>query len=169
MNPHSFPFVRKIIVLAALVAASACASDKKNNIAIATAKVQRRDIVIDAQATGVVEPINVVEIKSKAGGQIVKMPVETGSYVKPGDLLVQIETRDVQNQYDQSSAALDAAKAKLAVSEAQKKRSDEMFKNRIITAPEHEAATIDYENAKSSVVAARTSLERHAMRAPSGA
>src|SRR3954467_9708108 len=153
------PPVRKLIILSALLAASACASDKKNTIPISTAKVQRRDIVIDAQATGVVEPITVVEIKSKAGGQIVKMPVETGTYVKPGDLIVQIETRDVQNQYDQGAAQLDAAKAKLDVSTAQKKRSDDLFKNRIITATEHEAAILDFENAKASVVSARTSLD----------
>ena len=135
----TIPPVRKLIILSALLAASACTSDKKNTIPVSTTKVQRRDIVIDAQATGVVEPITVVEIKSKAGGQIVKMPVETGTYVKPGDLIVQIETRDVQNQYDQGAASLDAAKAKLNISEAQKKRSDEMFKNRIITATEHDA------------------------------
>ena len=126
---------------------------------VATAAVQRRDIVIDAQATGVVEPIFVVEVKSKAGGQIVKLPVETGSIVKPGDLLVQIETRDVQNQYDQVAAQLAAARSKLDVSTAQKKRADELFKNRIITATEHEAAQIDFANAQSALVSARTSLD----------
>ena len=151
--------MRKLIVLGALLAASACSSDKKNTIPVSTAKVQKRDIVIDAQATGVVEPITVVEIKSKAGGQIVKMPVETGTYVKPGDLIVQIETRDVQNQYDQVAAQLDAAKQKLAVSEAQKKRADELYKSRIITATEHETAQIDYANAQSAVVSARTNLD----------
>ena len=126
---------------------------------VATAAVQRRDIVIDAQATGVVEPIFVVEVKSKAGGQIVKLPVETGNIVKPGDLLVQIETRDVQNQYDQVAAQLAAARSKLDVSTAQKKRADELFKNRIITATEHEAAQIDFANAQSALVSARTSLD----------
>ena len=53
---------------------------------------------------------------------------------KPGDLLVQIETRDVQNQYDQVAAQLAAAKSKLDVSTAQKKRADDLFKSRIITA-----------------------------------
>jgi HlyD family secretion protein len=157
--PYTLPSVRKLIVLAALFAASACASDKKSTVPITTAKVQRRDIVIDAQATGVVEPITVVEIKSKAGGQIVKMPVETGTQVKPGDLIVQIETRDVQNQYDQVAAQLQAAQRKLEVSTAQKKRADDLFKSRIITATEHEAAQIDYANAQSAVVSARTNLD----------
>jgi len=95
-------------------------------------------------------------VKSKAGGQIVKMPVETGSLVKPGDLLVQIETRDTKNQYNQTAAALAAARSKLDVSTAQKKRADDLFKSRIITATEHEAADIDFANAKSQLVAATT-------------
>ena len=45
---------------------------------------------------------SIVEVKSKAGGVITKMPVETGTRVNPGDLIVQIDTRDVQNQYDQA-------------------------------------------------------------------
>ncbi|CAN5215244.1 hypothetical protein BH09GEM1_BH09GEM1_14480 [soil metagenome] len=151
--------VRKLIIVATLALGSACASKDQKAIPVSTVPVTRRDIIIDAQATGVVEPIFVVEVKSKAGGQIVKLPVETGTVVKPGDLLVQIETRDVQNQYDQVAAQLDAARSKLEVSTAQKKRADELFKSRIITATEHEAAQIDFANSQSQLVSARTSLD----------
>ena len=150
------PIVRKLIVVTTLVLGSACSSRDQKAIPVATVAVVRRDIVIDAQATGVVEPIATVEVKSKAGGQIVKMPVETGTLVKPGDLLVQIETRDTRNQYNQTAAALAAARSKLDVSTAQKKRADDLFKSRIITATEHEAADIDFANAKSQLVAATT-------------
>ncbi|MDQ2666248.1 MAG: efflux RND transporter periplasmic adaptor subunit [Gemmatimonadota bacterium] len=151
--------MRKLIIVATLALGSACASKDQKAISVSSVPVTRRDIIIDAQATGVVEPIFVVEVKSKAGGQIVKLPVETGTIVKPGDLLVQIETRDVQNQYDQVAAQLDAARSKLDVSTAQKKRADELFKSRIITATEHEAAQIDFANAQSQLVSARTSLD----------
>ena len=151
--------MRKLTALGALLLTTACASKNEKTVPISTAAVQRRDIVIDAQATGVVEPISVVEVKSKASGQIVRMTVETGSLVKAGDLLVQIETRDTKNQYDQTAAALAAARSKLAVSRAQKARADELFKGRIITATEHEAAQLDYANAQSQLVAATTSMD----------
>ncbi|HEX7941922.1 MAG TPA: efflux RND transporter periplasmic adaptor subunit, partial [Gemmatimonadaceae bacterium] len=158
--------VRKLPTLAALllVAAAACSGKKDKELAISTQPVQRRDIVIDAQATGVVEPINIVEVKSKASGMITKMPVETGTLVKPGDLLVQIETRDVQNQYDQAAAALAASKSRLEVADAAKRRADELFKGRIITAAEHETAQLDYANAQSALVAARTNLDLNKQR-----
>ena len=157
--------VRQLPTLAALLLlAAACSGKKDKALPIATQPVQRRDIIIDAQATGVVEPINVVEVKSKASGQIVKMPVETGTLVKPGDLLVQIETRDVQNQYDQAAAALAAARSRLEVADAAKRRADELFKGRIITAAEHETAQLDYANAQSALVAARTNLDLNKQR-----
>jgi HlyD family secretion protein len=152
----------QLIVLGAVAAAGtalACTSKKASGVPIPTAAVERRDIVVDASATGAVEPINVVEVKSKASGQITQMPVETGTMVKPGDLIVQLDTRDVKNQYDQSLADVRAAEAKLQVSEAQKKRSDDLFQGRIITAQEHETAALDYANSQAAVVRARTNLD----------
>ena len=146
-------------VAAVVLGLVACNGKKTSSVPIPTAAVDRRDIVVDASATGAVEPINVVEVKSKASGQITQMPVETGTLVKPGDLIVQLDTRDVKNQYDQSLADVRAAEAKLQVSEAQKKRSDDLFQGRIITAQEHETAALDYANAQASVVRARTNLD----------
>src|SRR5204863_6136946 len=69
---------------------------------IMTAVVERRNIALSIQATGTVEPIDLVEVKSKASGQIVRMPVQVGSFVQKGALLAQIDPRDVQNQYAQA-------------------------------------------------------------------
>jgi len=79
--------------------------------------------------------------------------------VKPGDLLAQVDTRDVQNQYNQALADVRAAEARLAVSTAQNRRADEMFRARVITAQEHEASTLDFANAQAQVVRARASLD----------
>ncbi len=142
-------------VLSAALLAS-CGGSKQVAVEIPTVAVERRDIVLDATASGTVEPINVVEVKSKSSGQITRMTVETGSIVNRGDLLVQLDTRDVQNQYDQAKADLAAAEARLKVTDAQKKRSDELFQQRIITAQEHETSQLDFANAQADIVRART-------------
>jgi HlyD family secretion protein len=144
-----------IVAVAAITLVPSCSRNKASTAAVQTAAVTRRDIVIDAQANGAVEPINVVEVKSKASGLITRMTVETGSLVKPGDLLAQVDTRDVQNQYNQAAADERAAEARLEVSQAQKRRADEMFKQRVITAQEHETAALDYANAQAAVIRAR--------------
>jgi len=121
--------------------------------------VERRDIALTIEATGTVEPIDLVEVKSKASGQIVRMPVQVGSVVRRGDLLAQIDPRDVQNQYSQALAALQAAQARVDISLIQKKRSDDLFVGQVITADEHESATLDYANAQAALVKARTDLD----------
>src|SRR5262249_12474430 len=141
-----------------LAVAAACAR-KSQAPTVQTALASRRDIIVDAQANGTMEPIAIVDVKSKASGVIDKMTVETGTNVKPGDLIVQIDTRDVQNKYDQAKAMLDAANAKLQVAEADKKRNEEMFKVRVITPQEFEKVAVDYENAKSGVVNAQANLD----------
>ena len=147
------------LALAIGVATAACSGSKDKAPFVQTAAVTRRTIVIDAEATGAVEPINVVEVKSKASGLITKMPVETGTLVKPGNLLVQIDTRDVQNQYNQAEADLKASQAKLQVSEQQKKRSDELFKARVITSQEFESASLDLENSKAALIRSAANLD----------
>jgi HlyD family secretion protein len=151
--------VKRLFGAALLVVAAACSGNKEKTLPITTAAVQRRDIVIDAQASGVIEPINVVEVKSKAGGVITRVPVETGTLVKRGDLLVQVDTRDVNNQLEQAQADLDAAQEKYNVSQQQKKRSDDMFTAKVITAQEHESAALDLRNANTALIRARTALD----------
>jgi HlyD family secretion protein len=151
--------VKRLFGAALLVVAAACSGNKEKTLPVTTAAVQRRDIVIDAQASGVIEPINVVEVKSKAGGVITRVPVETGNLVKRGDLLVQVDTRDVNNQLEQAQADLDAAQEKYNVSVQQKKRSDDMFSAKVITAQEHETAALDLRNANTALIRARTALD----------
>jgi HlyD family secretion protein len=152
----------RLLAAAALAAAGATAACHSKGPAvppIQTATVTRQNIVVDVEATGAVEPINVVEVKSKASGQIVKMPVETGSLVKPGDLLVQLDTRDVRNQYNQALADVRAAQANLEVAVAQKKRSDELLAQHVVTSQENEATALTYANAQAQLVRARTNLD----------
>jgi HlyD family secretion protein len=148
-----------VAALAAALLASGCGRKTSVLKEIPTETVQRQDVVVTVEATGTVEPINVVEVKSKASGQIIRMPVEIGSAVKAGDLLVQIDTQDVQNQYDQARAALTAAEARAQVSAAQRKRSDQLLGQQVITDQEHEAAVLENANAQAALVTARTNLE----------
>ncbi len=145
------------LVLTALL--SACQAKKEAAPTVGTVAIDRRTITVDAQATGAVEPINVIEIKSKASGLIIKMPVEIGSQVKAGDLLVQVDTRDVKNGYEQAAADSRSAQASLDVAIAQKKRSDELYKTRIITTQEYETAQLGLTQAQGALVRANASLD----------
>lgn len=150
-----------MLALAATVGITAvsCSRNKDDALTIPLQPVSRQTIVVTAEATGVVEPINVIEVKAKSSGQIVAMPVETGSFIKPGDLLVQLDTRDTRNSYAQAKADLDAASVNLRVSKQANDRADQLFKDRIITSVEHEAAQVGYANAQATVLRNRAALD----------
>lgn len=149
----------RVLAVALVIALAACGEKEQASAPIPTAVVDRRTIVVDAQATGAVEPINVIEVKSKASGLIVKMPVETGSQVKAGDLLVQVDTRDVKNQYDQAMADLRSAQASIEVAQAQKQRADDLYKQRVITTQEYETAQLALTQAQGQIVRATTNVD----------
>jgi HlyD family secretion protein len=155
---------RSRLVLALLLATGACRGEKEQTLPIETAAVTRRTIVSEATASGQVEPINVIEVKSKSSGQITEMTVETGSLVTRGQLLIQLDPRDVQQQLSQAVADSVAASAKLAVSKAQKDRNDKMFADKIITAQEYEASQLDYANSVASMIRSRSAVDIAAQR-----
>ena len=146
------------ILAAAIIVLGACSKTTDPTLVIETAPVERRSIVLSAQANGTVEPVTVVEVKSKASGTIIRMPVDIGSNVRVGDLLVQIDPRDVQNQYDQAAADLGSATVQRTVTLAQRNRSADLFRQKIITQQEMETATLAFANADASVIKARTNL-----------
>ena len=148
------------LAVGALVSSlAACKSKEADAAAVQTAPVERQDIVIDVEATGVIAPINAVDVRSKASGQITAMPVQTGQQVKPGQLLVKIDPRDAQQRYDQAAAAVRAARANVTVTKSQYARAAELSKQGVITAPELESATLAYANAQSQLTAAQTNLQ----------
>ena len=59
----------------------------------------------------------------------------------------------------QTLDAFEAADARLGASLAQKRRSDEMFGQRVITAQEHETSALDYANAQAAVIRARANSD----------
>jgi len=121
--------------------------------------VTTRDIVVSASASGAIEPITTIEVKSKASGEIVDVAVETGDLVQPGQLLVRVDPRVPRNALTQGQADLDVAKAQLENAQSQLRRSDELYKTQSITEQEYETANLAAANAKAQLVRAQRSYE----------
>jgi HlyD family secretion protein len=159
------PRARRLLSWAALAASvgtlgavAACTDQKADAAPIETAAARRQTVVVDVEATGVITPIAAVEVRSKASGQIVEMPAQTGQQVRPGDLLVRVDPRDPQSRFDQARASLSAAQAGLDVAKSQFERNRTLAQQGVITAPELETARVAYANAQSQVTGAQTQL-----------
>jgi HlyD family secretion protein len=144
--------------LGALLAAFACKKPTPQ-VVYQALPVERRDIIVNAQAAGAIQPDTTVEVKSKASGEVLQINAETGQLVKRGALLVHIDPRNARNALAQAQANLDVAKAKLANSGRQKDRADQLFQTQAITEEEHDSALLDYADAKSQVVNAQVAVD----------
>jgi HlyD family secretion protein len=103
--------------LATLKGASANVDSSK----IATA--ERGTMVKSVVATGKIEPITKVEIKSKANGIIQALRVDVDSVVKEGDVLVELDRDQLAATLRGAEANLLAARASLEAAEAQLKKN----------------------------------------------
>jgi HlyD family secretion protein len=84
----------------------------------ALATVERGTMVKSVVATGKVEPITKVEIKSKANGIIEALRVDVGAIVNPGDILVELDKENLAARLREERANLQAAEASLKGAEA---------------------------------------------------
>jgi HlyD family secretion protein len=121
--------------------------------------VERRTLVVSASASGAIEPVLTVDVKSKASGEIIEMHVETGDDVRSGQLLATIDPRIPRNNLAQADANLAVAEAQLGNAKAQLQRADTLYKSQAITETEYENAKLAYANANAAVIRAKTDLE----------
>jgi HlyD family secretion protein len=150
------PYIRAAALL--LLGVAACTKAQSAPMYEAV-PVERRTLVVSAVASGAIEPILTVDVKSKASGEIMEMRVQTGEDVKTGDLLATIDPRIPRNNQAQADANRVVALAQLANAKAQLARSDTLFKAQAITETEYENANLAYANANAAVVRAQTDLE----------
>jgi len=152
-------FNRSLLLVVAAVALSACKDESKKIVALPTIEVSRGDINVRVQATGVVEPIDPVEIKSKAGGTVVEEPVEVGSVVKAGALLAQIDPRDVRNMFEQAMADDVVSAMSLDKAMRDRARKDSLFKYKVISQSSYDSTKTTVAAAVSDMISKRATLD----------
>jgi HlyD family secretion protein len=82
------------------------------------AKVEKGDLAKSVVATGKIEPITKVEVKSKASGIVKKLYVDYGDHVKQGQVLAELDKDEIQARVDQARAQVEASEASLSGSRA---------------------------------------------------
>ncbi|EIP4519734.1 efflux RND transporter periplasmic adaptor subunit [Campylobacter coli] len=87
--------------------------NSSEKITYLTQKVKKIDISQTIEAVGKVYAKDQVDVGAQVSGQIIKLYVDVGSYVKQGDLIAQIDKDKQQNDLDITKAQLESAKANL--------------------------------------------------------
>jgi len=87
------------------------------------AKVERGDLAKSVVATGKIQAITQVEVKSKASGIVKKLFVDYGDQVKKGQVLAELDKEEIQARVNQQQASLEAAQAAARGAEADLQRA----------------------------------------------
>ena len=82
------------------------------------AAVERGDLARSVVATGKIEPLAKVEIKSKASGIVKKIYFDYGDWVKQGQVLVELDKEELAARVREASAALGATEAAVEAAQA---------------------------------------------------
>lgn len=128
-------------------------------IAIEVAAVTRGSLAREATVAGVLAPVRSVGVNAQLGGALLSMRVEEGDVVREGQVLAEIDSRELRAQ-------LRSAEASLALAKSTAERSAALFKDRVVTAAENERDQAALASAQASVDALRTRLGYAMVRAP---
>lgn len=103
-----------VVLVAVLVAHGSGTKIDPSRIATVT----RTDIARSVVATGKVQPITKVEVKSKASGIVEKWLVDANAHVHKGQVLAQLDRQEIEAQVAAQRAQLQAAEANVKTAEA---------------------------------------------------
>src|ERR1051325_9752621 len=85
-------------------------------------RVERIDLARSVVATGKIEPVTKVEIKSKASGIILRLPVNVGDLVRQGQVICELDQNELLPRLRQAQANLGMAEAAVNSARAEYER-----------------------------------------------
>jgi|TARA_B100001093_G_scaffold2367_1_gene2307 HlyD family secretion protein len=151
----------KLYIFTTLLLLSACGGSNDSNDTQFYKKQETipEKLEVSIEASGVIEAISSVEIKSKASGEVLFLGAEVGDFVDKGFMLAQIDQRTANNIVDQTKSDLEAANVRLVNAESQYDRGIELHKQSSISDKDFEDIKENYAQAKSTLVRNEVSYE----------
>jgi HlyD family secretion protein len=121
-------------------------------------KAERGDLNVTVAANGVVQPINSVEIKSKASGQIMQLTFEEGQTVEKDQLLVLLDQTTAINDNEQAKADLEVSNANAEQAANTWKRTQDLYSKQMVSDQERDQAKVDFVRTKAQVIKSKAAL-----------
>jgi HlyD family secretion protein len=154
-------YLKKIFTLSLILGlTSACGGGKEEEFKFyALKEAGSQQLELTVEASGTIEAISSIEIKSKASGQILYLGAEIGDYVEEGVVLARIDQRTPTNTLAQANADLEVAKVRLMNAQNQFERSERLHNEGNISDKSFEDAQESFSSARAQLVRAEVFLE----------
>ena len=149
------------LILISLVIITSCGRPEAEAPAVYYKKqeVTAETLEVSIEASGIIEAISSIEIKSKASGEVLFLGAEVGDSVEKGSIIGQIDQRTPTNILNQSKSDLEAAKVRLENAKSQYERGTELHANGSISDKAFEDIQENFAQAKSTLVRTEVSYE----------
>jgi RND family efflux transporter MFP subunit len=122
-------------------------------------KVERRDTGVPVTLTGRIAAEDEVSLAFRISGRMIKMDVNVGDRLTPGQVVAQLDSVNEQNALRTARANLTAAEGQLTQARNHFERQDTLLKQGWTTRVIHEQATQALQTAESQVEAAEAQLK----------
>jgi HlyD family secretion protein len=122
--------------------------------------VERGRFRLAVSASGLVRPIDRIELKSKASGEVTELPIEVGDRVEKGALIAQLDQLEERAALAQAKADLEIARAELELAEKNFERRKQLFSSDVIAKEARDETELNLAVARSKLVQATTALDR---------
>ena len=158
MNTNRLTFVIPFL----LIILSSCGSNsepQKETTFYKKESIVTKKLELSIEASGIIEAISSVEIKSKASGEVLFLGAEVGDFVDKGSILSQIDQRTPKNILDQVRSEFEASKVRLKNAESQFERGKELHSKGSISDKDFEDIQENFAQAKSTLVRTEVSFE----------
>jgi len=130
--------VKRIIIIGSVIAVVALAGlsialttrgNNRDMVPQKTEVVKRGDFVVKINASGNLESLLSVEVKSNVEGEIEKLHVEDGDFVEQGQVLLQIDDEQIREEMKQAEANVSASQAQLEQSKRSRTIKDKQLES----------------------------------------
>jgi membrane fusion protein (multidrug efflux system) len=156
-------FILVVVVLGATKAAQIKKMSSVSHVpppsAVTTIEARSADWHTSLKAIGTLAPVQGAMLSADADGIVANIPVESGSAVKAGDLLVEFDTKV-------EVAQLAAAEARASLSQVNFERAKELFANKTSSKSEFDVAEASLKQVQAEVAAIRAQIAKKQVRAP---
>ncbi len=122
--------------------------------------VQSEETPISYRAVGIIRSRDEIDIAARILARVLEVKVRSGDAVKKGDILVQLDDRDLKAGIQQAREAVAVAQAALDLADKERKRAEELAAQGVITRQKLDQAVTGQRQAQAGLAAAEQALRQ---------
>jgi RND family efflux transporter MFP subunit len=123
------------------------------------ARAEKRDLDFKVEVSGDVTPAFQLDVKAEVGGKLKSLNVEPGAVVKAGDLVVEVDDRDLQTERESALTEIEGAKLQVEKNRRNFERAKDLFESKLISREVYDNLSSEFALAENSLVKSERRLQ----------